>query len=82
MFETLSSGIVDAFPEKLAKKKMLVTAMVACGMFLIGLPFTTRVSMPLIFSPCDQRSAGHGVVSVMLACVRPSVMFSFKHLLL
>ncbi|KAL4233010.1 hypothetical protein ACF0H5_007696 [Mactra antiquata] len=42
MFETLSSGIVDAFPRKLAKRKVLVTASIASGMFLLGLIFTTR----------------------------------------
>lgn len=45
MFETLSSGIVDAFPNKLGKRKMLVTAMVACGMFLCALPFCTHAGI-------------------------------------
>ena len=44
MFETLSSGIVDAFPSKLSKRKTLVTAAVSVGMFLLSLPFTTNVS--------------------------------------
>ena len=44
MFETLSSGVVDAFPAKLSSKKTLVTAALSAAMFLIGLPFTTNVS--------------------------------------
>ena len=45
MFETLSSGIVDAFPGSLSKRKTLVTAALSVGMFLLGLPFTTNVSL-------------------------------------
>ena len=49
MFETLSSGVVDAFPAKLSSKKTLVTAALSAAMFLIGLPFTTNVS-EIVFS--------------------------------
>ncbi|XP_053396453.1 sodium- and chloride-dependent glycine transporter 1-like [Mercenaria mercenaria] len=45
MFETLSSGIVDAFPHKLAKRKTLVTAAIACAMFILGLVFTTSAGI-------------------------------------
>lgn len=45
MFETLSSGIVDAFPEKLSNRKTLVTAALSAAMFLLGLPFTTNAGI-------------------------------------
>jgi len=43
MFETLSSGITDAFPH-FSKTKTLVVAMLAAAFFLLGLPLTTKVS--------------------------------------
>lgn len=45
MFETLSSGIVDAFPRQLGKRKTWVTAAIACAMFILGLVFTTNVNI-------------------------------------
>lgn len=45
MFETLSSGIVDAFPRALGKRKTLVTAAIACVMFIFGIVFTTNAGI-------------------------------------
>ena len=57
MFETLSSGVVDAFPAKLSRKKTLVTAALSAAMFLIGLPFTTNVSITMLILRGLQRES-------------------------
>ncbi|XP_069109757.1 sodium- and chloride-dependent creatine transporter 1-like [Argopecten irradians] len=41
-FETVSSGLVDAFPRLLGKRKVLLTAALSMVLFLLGLPFTTN----------------------------------------
>ncbi|XP_046556136.1 sodium- and chloride-dependent glycine transporter 1-like isoform X2 [Haliotis rubra] len=42
MFETLVSGILDAFPNKLRKKRLLVTSSLAAISYLVALPIATN----------------------------------------
>ncbi|XP_052808527.1 sodium- and chloride-dependent GABA transporter 1-like isoform X2 [Mya arenaria] len=58
MFETLASGIVDAFPRTLRKRKTLVTAALCTVMFLLGLVFTTRSGI-YIYNLVDWYSSGY-----------------------
>ncbi|KAL5022153.1 hypothetical protein ScPMuIL_001308 [Solemya velum] len=44
-FETVSSGLVDAFPKQLRHRKVLLTACLCCMFFLLGLPFVTRAGI-------------------------------------
>lgn len=46
-FETVCSGLVDAFPQKLGKKRLLLTGCLSIILFLFGLPFTTNGGMYL-----------------------------------
>ncbi|XP_063419411.1 sodium- and chloride-dependent betaine transporter-like [Mytilus trossulus] len=46
-FETVCSGLVDAFPQKLGKRRILLTACLSCLLFLLGLPFTMNGGMYL-----------------------------------
>ncbi|XP_061179714.1 sodium- and chloride-dependent glycine transporter 1-like [Saccostrea echinata] len=44
-FETVSSGLVDAFPQYFGGRKTLLTAGLCAIMFILGLPFTTSGGM-------------------------------------
>ncbi|KAK3098572.1 hypothetical protein FSP39_020784 [Pinctada imbricata] len=56
MFETLSSGFIDAFPKTLSKRKTLTVGIITAVFFLMGLPFTTRAGM-YIYQLIDWYSA-------------------------
>ncbi|KAJ8302953.1 hypothetical protein KUTeg_019349, partial [Tegillarca granosa] len=47
-FETVSSGLTDAFPQQLGNKKVLVTAVLSFILFILGLPFTTNVKCVIV----------------------------------
>ncbi|XP_033755570.1 sodium- and chloride-dependent GABA transporter 1-like [Pecten maximus] len=63
-FETVSSGLVDAFPRLLGKRKVLLTAALSLVLFILGLPFTTNGGM-YIFQLVDWYAAS---LCVMLTC--------------
>ncbi|ESO81915.1 hypothetical protein LOTGIDRAFT_81772, partial [Lottia gigantea] len=42
MFESLVSGVIDAFPKQLSKRRMWVTAGLASMCYLLGLPITAN----------------------------------------
>ena len=44
MFETVVSGLVDAFPRYLSKKRAVLTFSLSIASYLISLPVATRVS--------------------------------------
>ena len=44
MFETVVSGLVDAFPRYLSKRRALLTFALAIVSYLVSLPVATRVS--------------------------------------
>ncbi|KAK3086069.1 hypothetical protein FSP39_013029 [Pinctada imbricata] len=68
-FETVSSGLVDAFPKQLGKRKVLLTAMLCTAMFIIGLPFTTNGGMYL-FQLVDWYAASLCVlITCFLECI-------------
>ncbi|OWF56398.1 sodium- and chloride-dependent betaine transporter-like [Mizuhopecten yessoensis] len=63
-FETVSSGLVDAFPRQLGKRKVLLTAALSLVLFILGLPFTTNGGM-YIFQLVDWYAAS---LCVLLTC--------------
>ena len=50
MFETVTSALIDVFPDKLTKRRTLVNILTGCMMFLIGIPFTCNVSQRSVFN--------------------------------
>lgn len=46
-FETVCSGLIDAFPNQLRNKRMLLTGSLSCLLFILGLPFVTNGGMYL-----------------------------------
>ena len=45
MFETVTSACIDVFPKQLTKRRTYVNIGTGVFMFLIGIPFTCRVSV-------------------------------------
>ncbi|KAL8616370.1 hypothetical protein ACOMHN_032224 [Nucella lapillus] len=52
MFETVVSGLVDAFPRQLSKKRALLTFTLSLASYLISLPVATRVRTAAVFLAC------------------------------
>ena len=44
MFETVTSGVIDFFPEQLTDKRVLVNIVTGLVVFVLSLPFTLNVS--------------------------------------
>ena len=44
MFETVTSGVIDFFPEQLTNKRVLVNIVTGLVVFVLGIPFTLNVS--------------------------------------
>ncbi|KAK3085594.1 hypothetical protein FSP39_005831 [Pinctada imbricata] len=42
MLETVSSGLIDAFPERLGKRRVLTTTVLCLGFFVLSMPYTTN----------------------------------------
>ena len=48
MFETVTSAFIDVFPKQLTKRRTYVNIGTGAFMFLIGIPFTCRVSVDYV----------------------------------
>ena len=44
MFETVTSGVIDFFPEQLTDKRVLVNIVTGLVVFVLSIPFTLNVS--------------------------------------
>ena len=49
MFETVTCGIIDMFPQQLTDKRVLVNVITGVVFFLLGLPLTFNVSNYICF---------------------------------
>ncbi|XP_033632370.1 sodium- and chloride-dependent glycine transporter 1-like [Asterias rubens] len=81
MTETVISGIIDQFPDKLRKRKTLFSFCVCCLFFLLGLPLVTRGGI-YVFELINWYSAWLSLMIVgMTECIAIAYFYGVKRFL-